>query len=74
MKDKATREPLAPYGGSSPAMADLLGACKERGLVPFSEFNRVHAVPPCNVSESEARDGIAILDEALTVADAYCGG
>jgi taurine--2-oxoglutarate transaminase len=73
VKNKATREPLAPYGGTSPAMMDLLRACKERGLVPFSQFNRVHAVPPCTVSESEARDGIAILDEALAAADAYCG-
>ena len=73
VKNKATREPLAPYGGTSPAMMDLLRACKERGLVPFSQFNRVHAVPPCTVSENEARDGIAILDEALAAADAYCG-
>jgi len=73
VKDKATREPLAPYGGTSPAMVELLRACKERGLVPFSQFNRVHAVPPCNVSEAEAREGIAILDDALSVADAYCG-
>ncbi len=72
VKDKATREPIAPYGGTSPAMADLLKACKERGLVPFSQFNRLHAVPPCNVSEAEARAGIAILDEALSTADAYC--
>ena len=74
VKDKATREPLAPYGGSSPAMAELMAACRQRGLVPFSQFNRVHAVPPCNVSEAEAREGIAILDEALSVADAYCAG
>lgn len=73
VKDKRTREPLAPYGGTSPAMAELLKACRERGLVPFSQFNRVHAVPPCNVSEAEAKEGIAILDDALSVADAYCG-
>jgi taurine--2-oxoglutarate transaminase len=72
VKDKATREPIAPYGGTSPAMTDLMNACKQRGLLPFSQFNRVHAVPPCNVSEAEAREGIAILDEALSVADAYC--
>jgi taurine--2-oxoglutarate transaminase len=72
VKDKATREPIAPYGGTSPAMVALLLACKERGLVVFSQFNRVHAVPPCNVSESETRAGIAILDEALSAADAYC--
>ena len=41
--------------------------------MPFSQFNRVHAVPPCNVSEAEAKEGIAMLDDALSVADAYCG-
>ena len=69
VKNKATREPIAPYGGTSPAMADLMRACKERGLLPFTQFNRLHAVPPCNVSESEAREGIAILDEALLAAE-----
>jgi taurine--2-oxoglutarate transaminase len=74
VKSKATREPIAPYGGTSPAMVDLVGACKQRGLMPFTNFNRLHVVPPCNVSEAEAREGIAILDEALSVADAYCEG
>jgi taurine--2-oxoglutarate transaminase len=55
-------------------MVDLVGACKQRGLMPFTNFNRLHVVPPCNVSEAEAREGIAILDEALSVADAYCEG
>jgi len=74
VKDKGTREPIAPYGGTSPAMAELMGACKAGGMIPFMQFNRLHAVPPCNVSEAEVREGIAILDEALVVADAYCGG
>ena len=74
VKDKETREPIAPYGGTSPAMADLVRACKERGLLPFTNGNRLHAVPPCNVTEAEAREGIAILDEALSAADAHCGG
>ena len=73
VRDKATREPIAPYGGTSAAMADLVRACKERGLLPFTNFNRLHAVPPCNVTEAEAREGIEILDEALSTADAYCG-
>ena len=66
VSDRATREPLAPYGGCSPEMAAILGACQERGMLPFSNFNRIHVVPPLNVSEGEAREGIGILDEALT--------
>jgi taurine---2-oxoglutarate transaminase len=69
--DQATREPLAPYGGSSPALNETIAACKKGGMIPFANFNRIHVVPACNISEEEAREGLAILDEALTVADGH---
>lgn len=69
--DQETREPLAPYGGSSPAMAAVVGACKANGLLPFANYNRIHVVPPCNVTEEEAREGLAILDKAFDVADQH---
>ncbi len=71
VKNRTTREPIAPYGGSSPAMDELVSACKERGLLPFTNYNRLHVVPPCTVSADEAREGLAILDEALDAADAH---
>lgn len=66
-----TREPLAPYGGSSPAMNAVIAACKSGGLLPFANFNRIHAVPACNISDAEVAEGLKILDAALTVADGY---
>jgi taurine--2-oxoglutarate transaminase len=69
--DQQTREPLAPYGASSAAMNAVVAACKENGLLPFANFNRIHAVPPCTVTAEEAREGLAILDQALTVADSH---
>jgi len=72
VKNRVTREPIAPYGGTSAAMEDLVRACKERGLMPFTNYNRLHVVPPCIVTEAEAREGLAILDEALLAVDAYC--
>lgn len=74
VRDRATREPLAPYGGSSPAMAATLAACKQGGLLPFANFNRIHVVPPCTITEDEARRGLAILEAALEVADGYVDG
>jgi len=71
VKDRATREPLAPYGSSSPEMNQLVAACKSRGLIPFANFNRIHVVPPCNVSVEDARTGLAILDEVLDIADTF---
>ena len=68
---KTTREPLAPYGGTSAAMTELVAACRARGLLPFANFNRLHVVPPCTITDAEAKEGLAILDEALAVADAH---
>jgi taurine--2-oxoglutarate transaminase len=67
----ATREPLAPYGCSSPAMNAVIAACKSGGLLPFANFNRIHAVPACNITDDEVAEGLRILDAALTVADGY---
>ena len=72
--DRATREPLAPYGGSSTAMAELLGAMKARGVLPFANFNRLHVVPPCTVSDEEVKEGLAVLDEAFSAIDKYYVG
>lgn len=69
--NQQTREPLAPYGGTSPEMAAVLAACKANGLAVFANFNRIHAVPPCNVSDDEVAEGLRALDAALTVADGY---
>jgi taurine--2-oxoglutarate transaminase len=72
--DRATRAPLAPYGASSPAMNELVAACKKLGLFPFNNYNRMHICPPCNVTEAEIREGIAILDKAFTsIAHHYTG-
>ncbi len=72
--DRATRAPLAPYGASSPAMNELVAACKKLGLFPFNNYNRMHICPPCNVTEAEIREGFAILDKAFTsIAHHYTG-
>lgn len=72
--NRETREPLAPYGGTSQAMTDLFVACKSRGLMPFGNFNRMHVVPPCVVTEAEARAGLKILDQAFGDIDSYYQG
>ncbi len=68
VKNRETREMLVPYnaaGAANAPMAELVGACKSRGLMPFTNYNRLHVVPPCTVSETEAKEGLAILDDAF---------
>ena len=77
VRDRKTREQLVPYnasGADAKPMADLAAACKQRGMWPMTHFNRLHVVPPCTTTEQEAREGLAILDEALEVADAFTTG
>jgi len=74
VSDRATKAPLAPYGGSSPAMTALIGSVKANGALPFANFNRLHVVPPCTITEVEAKEGLAILDTAFaSIAEYYTG-
>jgi len=74
VSNRETREMLAPYGGGSEAMTTLIAECKARGMLPFTNYNRLHVVPPCTISESEAKEGLAILDEALAAIGRFYQG
>lgn len=77
VRNRSTREPLVPYNAAGPdaaPMTELVAACKARGLWPFAHFNRLHVVPPCTTTADEVRDGIAVLDEVLTLADGHVTG
>jgi taurine--2-oxoglutarate transaminase len=55
-------------------MGRIAAACKERGVWPFTHFNRIHVAPPINSDDDDVRRAIAALDEALEIADEYCTG
>ena len=46
-----TREAAGAYGGSSPAMNEVIAACKANGMLPFANYNGF-AVPSCNVTDA----------------------
>jgi taurine--2-oxoglutarate transaminase len=74
VKDPETREGLVPFNASGDAakpMVEVMNACKSAGLWPFSHFNRIHMAPPLIVTEAEVQRALAILDDALTVADGF---
>jgi len=77
VSDRTSRAMLVPYNASGAAnapMAELGAECRKRGLIPFTNYNRFHVVPPCTTSAAEIEEGLAILDEALTVIDKYYVG
>ena len=60
VKDRATKEPLAKHVSEQVFLAAL-----RRGLLLMGYFSRVRINPPLTLSEQEARDGVAILDEVF---------
>jgi taurine--2-oxoglutarate transaminase len=46
-------------------MAELVSALKGHGVLPFTNYHRLHIVPPCIITEDEAREGLAAVDKAL---------
>jgi taurine--2-oxoglutarate transaminase len=75
VKDQATREMFVPFnatGDAAAPMMEVVAACKAGGLWPFAHFNRIHMAPPLIVTPEECERALAILDDALTVADKVC--
>ncbi len=58
-----SRQSRAPLPAAE--VARLKQGMIDRGLLPFVVANRIHVVPPCIISPSEARQGLEIIDEAL---------
>ena len=52
-------------------MARLAKAALERGLYLMTHWNVIMVVPPLTITRDEVDEGVAILDEALSIADEY---
>jgi taurine---2-oxoglutarate transaminase len=74
VKSRATREPLVPFNATGEAFAPVARMAKaalDRGLYLMTHWNVVMVCPPLTITREELDEGIAVLDDALTVADEY---
>ncbi|MDQ3378858.1 MAG: aminotransferase class III-fold pyridoxal phosphate-dependent enzyme [Actinomycetota bacterium] len=74
VKNRETREMLVPYNASGEAAAPvtrLAKAALERGLYLMTHWNMIMVVPPLTITREEVDEGLAVLDEALAIADEY---
>ncbi len=74
VKNRETREPLVPFNASGEAAAPvgrLAKAGLERGLYLMIHWNVIMVCPPLTVTSEELAEGLAILDEVLSIADEY---
>jgi len=66
VKDKKSREPLAPFNGTSEPMARLGRFFRDQGLYTFVRWNTFFTNPPLCISEEELRQGFDVIDRGLT--------
>jgi taurine--2-oxoglutarate transaminase len=69
VRNRATKEPLAPYTGGGLEMTRLNAFLKEKGVYAFVWRNMLHTNPPLCVTEAELRGVFEIINEALAIAD-----
>jgi taurine---2-oxoglutarate transaminase len=63
--DPKTRNPV---GGA--VVADVKNGLMAAGLLPFTADNRIHVVPPCNVTSDEVAAALAIYDKVFAAVSA----
>jgi len=70
IRDRKTREPMAPFNGTSPEMVALDARLKADGLYTMQHWDGVFTNPPLCITEEQLREAFAIIDGALEVTDA----
>jgi len=69
VRDRRTREPLAPFNGTSPEMQALAKFFRQEGLYTFVRWNTFFTNPPLIITEAELREAFAIIDRGLAITD-----
>jgi taurine--2-oxoglutarate transaminase len=69
VRDKASKEPLAPFNGTSPEMALLTGHLKSKHIYAFARFNMLWICPPLIITTEELKHGLDVIEEALANID-----
>ena len=69
VKNRETKEPMAPWDSSSSEMDALKAYCRENGLFIYTHWHTVLIIPPLIITEEQLAEGFAIIDEALKITD-----
>lgn len=69
VRDRKTKEPMAPFNHSSPEMIALRKYLLEHGVYIYTHWHTVLIIPPLIINEEELAEGMAVLDQALKITD-----
>jgi taurine---2-oxoglutarate transaminase len=69
IRSRRTREPLAPFNGTSEEMTALGKFFRQEGLYTFVRWNTFFTNPPLCITEQELLEGFGIIDRGLEITD-----
>ena len=69
VKSRKTKEPLAPFNGTSEPMQKLAAFFKQKGLYIFTYSNTFFTNPPLCITETQLKEAFEIINEGLAIAD-----
>jgi len=69
VKNRATKEPMAPFNGTSTEMQKLGAFLRQEGMYAFINWNNLFTNPPLCITEQQLRESFAIIDRALEITD-----
>ena len=74
VKDRKTKEPMAPFNAKPDEMVvmnKVAAKIKELGMYTFVRWNYIFIAPPLCVTKAQIDEGLAIISQAITIADEY---
>jgi len=69
VRDRRTKEPLAPYNSTSAEMMALRRTLLEKGLFLYTHWHTILLLPPLIITPDQLKEGFEILDRALEITD-----
>lgn len=69
VRDRKTKEPLAPYNGSSPEMAAFKKYLLDHGVYQSIHWHTALLLPPLIITPEQLAEGFAVIDKALEITD-----
>jgi len=69
IRNRKTRQPMAPFNGTSEEMAALGRFFREQGLYTLVRWNTFFTNPPLCINEQQLREAFAIIDRGLLITD-----
>ncbi len=69
IRGRKTKQPMAPFNGTSEEMAALGRFFRENGLYTLVRWNTFYTNPPLCINEQQLREAFAIIDKGLEITD-----